>query len=134
MSGPIYELVEDTLEGIGQDRRGKVTRSALTFLPENLYIKSQEFPEDIVHVLTGSGMGHVFSGEVADVAFYNKAEKSWACVQSILDARGVKSHLGFTYQSSSATPEGVLYNSQKASNEGQDTYFKIKIEAIVDKS
>jgi hypothetical protein len=134
MSGPTYDLVEDTLEGIGRDRRGKITRTALTFLLEHQYITSPWFPGDTFHVVEGSGMGHIFSGEVADVALYNKAEKYWACRSSIQNIHGINSYLRFK---DDLIIFGRTRNDLVTFAEGLQQragYFKIKIEEIVDKS
>ena len=134
MSGPTYELVEDTLEGIGRERRGKAIRSALTFLLEHQYITSPLFPGDTFHVVEGSGMGHVFSGEVADVALYNKGEKYYACSSTIQNTHGINSYLRFKDDLIifGHTRDGLVTFTEGLQRRAG--YFKIKIEEIVDKS
>ena len=88
MSGNKDDLIADALERFeGVD--GKLMKEALHLLLEEQWIMSNEFPEQIWKVCKESGMGLLHSGDLADLAYYHRAERGWAACSVIMEAYGI---------------------------------------------
>ena len=77
MSGNKDDLIADALETFEGDE-SRLMKEGLYLLLGEQWIMSNEFPDQIWKVCKGSGMGLLHSGDVADLAYYNRAQRGWA--------------------------------------------------------
>ena len=85
MNGEFQDLIESSTEHLEGDEKEGV-RDALWALLGTQYVRSPLIPEEIYHVVSGSGMGNRQSSEVADLNFYHRVERN---LISQMQAHGV---------------------------------------------
>ena len=88
MSGNKDDLITDALATFEGDEK-QLMKEALYLLLEEQWIMSNMFPDRIWKVCKGSGMGLLHSGDLADLAYYNRAERDWASCPAIMETYGI---------------------------------------------
>ena len=129
-SGSTEELIVDVLSmWDSEDKRNPLRREAMELLLHNQLVCGKHFPEEgCFRVLTGSGMGLVHSGDVADSAFHQRVER-WMMLPAIVRKYEVRGYVRFKDDAllvinSCRLPQ--MLSTMKA----KSRYFKIIIEKV----
>ena len=77
MSGNKDDLIAEALETFEGDEK-RLLKEVMYLLLGEQWIMSSEVPDQIWQVCRGSGVGLSHSGDVAHLAYNNRAERVWA--------------------------------------------------------
>lgn len=93
MEGSFEELSDGLFLDQPPQRRSAL-QHAVQHLLVHQYVESPEL-QQCFQVLRGGGMGMMISGEISDLCYYRKVERSFACVPSVQRRFGISSYLRY---------------------------------------
>ena len=128
LSGDPMSIINDALMAFTGARR-LVMKDALTFVLQNQFVTTPEFPDKVWRCRVGTGMGLQHSGDLCDLTFYMKAEK-WFMEDNVLEDFGVllyqryRDDIIIVYTDRSGIYDFVRELKRRAG------YFRLKVEAV----
>ena len=96
MSGSCMDLTNDVVGIFPRGPRKSIIEACVIFLLDSQFIQSKAIP-GLFKVETGTGMGLIASGDLADAAFYHRVEAPFATAAHIHDLYGIIAYFRFKH-------------------------------------